>query len=94
MPQLPTIPETIVVHLGPPDSDAMNVTRCLDGIICAVKQGETTKFNLEMAMQHMNYSKAEFMGFVITNTDIAAKYGKKYYYYKGYRSYKEYKEQE
>jgi len=26
MPQYPTIPETIVIHLGPPDSDAMNVT--------------------------------------------------------------------
>ena len=26
MPQLPTVPETITVHLGPPDSDAENVT--------------------------------------------------------------------
>ncbi len=26
MPEYPTIPESIVVHLGPPDSDAMNVT--------------------------------------------------------------------
>lgn len=26
MPEFPTIPESIVIHLGPPDSDAMNVT--------------------------------------------------------------------
>ena len=26
MPNLPTVPQTITVHLGPPDSDAENIT--------------------------------------------------------------------
>ena len=40
MPQYPTIPENIVIHLGPPDSDAMNVTERFSDYIKNVASSE------------------------------------------------------
>lgn len=40
MPQLPVIPETIVVHLGPPDSDAPNITETFPNYIKNVASSE------------------------------------------------------
>ncbi len=40
MPEYPIIPETIVIHLGPPDSDAMNVTENFSDYIKNVASSE------------------------------------------------------
>lgn len=40
MPQLPTIPQTIVIHLGAPDSDALNVTESFPNYIKNVASSE------------------------------------------------------
>ena len=40
MPQYPVIPEKIVIHLGPPDSDAMNVTDTFSNYIKNVASSE------------------------------------------------------
>lgn len=40
MPSLPTIPETIVIHLGAPDSDALNVTESFPDYIKNVASSE------------------------------------------------------
>ena len=78
----------ILVDLPPINlvSDAMAISRYLDGIIFAVKQDETTKNELKIAMQYMMYSQTELVGFVITNAHFTKRYGKYRYYSYGYRS--------
>ena len=75
----------IILDLPPVNavSDAMAVSHCLDGLLCAVKQEETTKNELKVAMQYLAYSQAELVGFVITNAHSLSKYSRysKYGYY-------------
>lgn len=78
----------IIVDLPPINlvSDAMAISRYLDGIMFAVKQDETTKNELKIAMQYMMYSQTELVGFVITNAHSTKRYRKYKYYSYGYRS--------
>jgi Mrp family chromosome partitioning ATPase len=61
-------------------TDAMTVSRCLDGMLCTVNQGYTKKVDLETAMRYMSYSNTETIGFVINNAKTGGKYG-----YHGYK---------
>lgn len=81
----------VLIDLPPVNevSDAMTVSRCLDGMICTIKQSYTRKMDLAVAMRHMSYSNTEIIGFVINNASSGGKYGYKGYKY-GYKySYKQ-----
>lgn len=73
----------VLVDLPPVNevADAMTVSRCLDGILCTVKQGYTKKVDLEIAMRYMSYSNTENIGFVINNAKTGGKYGRQGYKY-------------
>ena len=95
--------DVIIVDLPPVNevSDPIALSMCLDGLLYVVKQSETTKLDLQVAMHHMAYSRAELIGFVITNACIGGKYGEfgkygKYYKNHKYRYYQSgaYKENE
>lgn len=81
--------DRIIVDLPPVNvvSDAVIVSRCLDGMICAVKRSSTTRIALENAMHHLAYSKAEVIGFVVNNASKGGKGGKYGKYGKSYGSY-------
>ncbi len=78
----------IIIDLPPVNevTDAVAVSGCLDGMLLVVKESVTTKMDLEIAMSHLTFSKAELLGFIITNSASDSKrsiYGK----YKRYSSY-------
>ena len=60
MPQLPTIPETITVHLGPPDSDAENVTLPFLDYIANVASSEIFPTWPESAIRANMYAQVSF----------------------------------
>ncbi len=60
MPQLPTIPETITVHLGPPDSDAENVTLPFLDYIANVASSEIYPTWPESAIRANIYAQVSF----------------------------------
>lgn len=60
MPQLPTIPETITVHLGPPDSDAENVTLPFLDYIANVASSEIYPTWPESAIRANLYAQVSF----------------------------------
>ena len=60
MPQLPFIPETITVHLGPPDSDAENVTLPFLDYIANVASSEIYPTWPESALRANIYAQVSF----------------------------------
>ena len=60
MPQLPTIPETITVHLGPPNSDAENVTLPFLDYIANVASSEIYPTWPENAIRANLYAQVSF----------------------------------
>ncbi len=76
--------DCIIIDLPPINevTDSIAVSGCLDGMLFAIKENGTTKMELETAMNHLAFSKAELLGFVITNSsaDAKSKYYKKGYY--------------
>ncbi|MBE6627377.1 MAG: spore cortex-lytic protein [Ruminococcaceae bacterium] len=60
MPNLPTIPQTITVHLGPPDSDAENVTLPFPDYIANVASSEIYPTWPENAIRANMYAQISF----------------------------------
>ncbi len=60
MPQLPTVPETITVHLGPPDSDAENVTLPFLDYVANVASSEIYPTWPESAIRANMYAQVSF----------------------------------
>ena len=60
MPQLPIIPETITVHLGPPDSDAENVTLPFLDYVANVASSEIYPTWPESAIRANMYAQVSF----------------------------------
>ena len=60
MPQLPTIPETITVHLGPPNSDAENITLPFLDYIANVASSEIYPTWPENAIRANLYAQVSF----------------------------------
>ena len=60
MPQLPIIPETITVHLGPPDSNAENVTLPFLDYIANVASSEIYPTWPENAIRANIYAQVSF----------------------------------
>ena len=60
MPQLPTIPQNITVHLGPPDSDAENVTLPFLDYIANVASSEVYPTWPESALRANIYAQTSF----------------------------------
>ena len=60
MPQLPTVPESITVHLGPPDSDAENVTLPFLDYIANVASSEIYPTWPESAIRANIYAQVSF----------------------------------
>lgn len=83
--------DNIIIDFPPINevTDALAISRCLDGMLLAVRQNSTTKMDLDTTMNHMEFSKTELIGFVVTNANIGGKYGKygKYGRYGKYGKY-------
>ena len=60
MPQLPTIPESITVHLGPPESDAENVTLPFLDYVANVASSEIFPTWPESAIRANIYAQVSF----------------------------------
>ena len=60
MPQLPTVPESITVHLGPPDSDAENVTLPFLDYVANVASSEIFPTWPENAIRANIYAQVSF----------------------------------
>ena len=60
MPQLPVIPESITVHLGPPDSDAENVTLPFLDYVANVASSEIFPTWPESAIRANMYAQVSF----------------------------------
>ena len=60
MPQLPTVPETITVHLGPPDSEAENVTLPFLDYVANVASSEIFPTWPESAIRANMYAQVSF----------------------------------
>ena len=60
MPQLPTVPESITVHLGPPDSDAENVTLPFLDYVANVASSEIFPTWPESAIRANIYAQVSF----------------------------------
>ncbi len=60
MPQLPTVPETITVHLGPPDSEAENVTLPFLDYVANVASSEIYPTWPESAIRANMYAQVSF----------------------------------
>ena len=84
----------IVIDLPPINevTDSLAISPYLDGLMLAVKQDVTTRFELELAMKHLEFSKTELLGFVYTNVSYESGYGKysRYGRYKRYGRYSAY----
>lgn len=74
--------EYILIDLPPVNevTDSVAVSDCLDGMLMVVRQNSTKKIALEVAMNHVRFSAAEVLGFIITDADpvngYAGYYGK------------------
>lgn len=67
----------ILIDLPPINevTDAQVASEYLDGLILVVRQNDTTKAALDLAMEHLSFSQAELLGFVVTNASAGGKYG-------------------
>ena len=81
--------DCILIDLPPINSvsDTVAISGCLDGLLCAIKQGDTKKIELEMAMKQLSFSKAEFLGFVFTQAKMGGKYSEYSRYERQHRNY-------
>lgn len=70
----------IIVDMPPVDivSDALLMSKHVNGYLFVVKQGQTSKHDFNEAMRKINIVSAKILGFVMTNAES----GKKYYRYK------------
>ena len=63
-------------------SDALVVSKFIDGMVMVVRQNYCTRRDLAECMRQLNFSGAKILGFVMTHKDIRkkayGKYGKKY----------------
>lgn len=79
----------VVVDLPPVTavSDAMTVSKYLDGIVIVVRQEYCDKRSLDETVRQLRFAKAKILGFVLSDSDVQAKnykrYGKKNYAYGG-----------
>lgn len=77
----------VVVDLPPVTavSDAMTVSKYLDGIVVVVRQEYCDKRSLDETVRQLRFAKAKILGFVLSDSDVQSKnykrYGKKNYAY-------------
>lgn len=71
----------ILIDLPPLNevTDSVAVSACLDGMLMVVRQNVTKKIALDAAMNHLRFSAAEVLGFVITDAETAAWHSYGYY---------------
>ena len=83
MEQLKTQYEYIVVDLPPVTvvSDAVTVSKLLDGVVMVVRSVVSDKNLLAEALRQLKLVNARILGFVYRDTESGKKYGKKYYKY-------------
>ena len=83
MEQLKTQYDYIVVDLPPVTvvSDAVTVSKLLDGVVMVVRSVVSDKNLLAEALRQLKLVNARILGFVYRDTESGKKYGKKYYKY-------------
>ena len=68
-------------------SDALVVSKYLDGIVVVVRQNVCDKKSLAETVRQLRFSQAKLLGFVMSGSDTKQKkYRKKYYGSEDYRS--------
>ena len=92
MEELKQVYDYIIVDLPPVGvvSDALAISKCLDGVIMVVRSGVSDKKMLAEAMRQLEMVGVRVLGFLFRDQDSSGKscgnrYGKKYYKY--YSSY-------
>lgn len=77
----------VVVDLPPVTavSDAMVVSRLLDGVVVVVRQDYCDKKSLEATVRQLRFSQAKILGFVMSDSNLQKKKYKDKYYGKEYR---------
>ena len=69
-------------------SDALVATKLVDGILLVVRQNYCDRNALGAALDQFRFVDTRILGVVLNcTTDDARRYGKRYYYYRGYRRY-------
>ena len=79
----------VIVDLPPmmAVSDALVVSKYLDGIVVVVRQNVCDKKSLAETVRQLRFSQAKLLGFVVSDSDTKRKkYRKKYYGSEYYRS--------
>ena len=80
--------DVIIVDLPPITavSDALVVSKLLNGIIIVVRQDYCDKATLDETVRQVQFADAKILGFVVTGSDILEKSYKRYSRYKKYNS--------
>ena len=76
--------DIIIVDLPPITavSDALIVSKSLDGVILVVRQDYCNRAAAEEAVRQLRFVEAKILGFVMTGADTQSKNYKRYGYYK------------
>lgn len=72
--------DVVIVDLPPVTavSDALTVSKYLDGMIVVVRQNYCDKKSLAETVRQLRFSQAKILGFVVSDSDLQKKHYKKY----------------